>query len=633
MANNAITDSIAFTNKATSTKLKEIKYADGANAKDVKILKLDESLIEGGPTAIWRKPLEVKLLCSYKWENGKSYAYTVFNELTGYDETKPKASELLTLPYGTKLWVTDEAALTDDADAQTAEKKPYYGSDKTLRSKILHIDYSDVAEDCKINGNPPLSFFDKGYKADITGTYECLTNTKIDGSDKLGYIASIMIGDTDLSYYDGSAADKYYKVESNITISIEYKVRYREYRVAVINENSQEICSDNFFELYGGQDAKLTLRNPLQKQDLIATGNNSLIGEYIIPEGSHTIKTQTSLSGTFTNNVKTLTKSDADFGYYVIKNTFNDTSENPIYIGSSQIIAYDDASDKFYIKCNSSNLDRLYNIELFGCTGFTDYDGVMVGGGDQNAIVYNIPAKAICSIRKNSTIAQFENWRFNVSWGNDLSENKFINIIRAAQPNVFTLSFNNSYTNPSEFKNVVSSPDTLNPVGNIGTIKSEKYELKFTAGCDTASDWKFALSNDTDYEYRVSSTQTVEGFTGTNGNYPGGYIGMKVPGLTTDGFVPKYSYIAITDYFPLTPATYTGYLYLNSKDSSGAYQNPAAELTRNSTVYGKAYINRIALTFEENRLWLDYTVVNRTNANLKLTPRLIKDTYIYISKF
>jgi len=620
---------------SADNKLNTILY----EGKDVNILELDESLIEGGPTAIWRKPLDVKLLCSYKWENGDSYAYTIFNELTGYDEWKPKASELLTLPYGTKLWVTKEQILTPDADAQTAEVKPYYGNVNDLEkneSLILHVDYSEIAEDCKINGNPPLSFFSKDYKADITGASECLEDledAKIDGNDKLGYIASIMIGETNLSYYDGSAADKYYTIEKSVDINITYKVRYREYRVAVINEDSQEICSDNFFELYAGQDAKLTLRNPLQKQDLIATGNNSLIGEYRIPEGSHTTKTKTSLSGTFTNNVKTLTKSDADFGYYVIKNTFNDTSENPIYISSSQIITYDDTLDKFYIKCGASNLDRLYDIELFGCTGFTDYDGVTVGGGDQNAIVYNIPAKATCSISKNNTTAQFETWKFNVSWGNDLSDNKFMNIIRAAQPNASTFSFNKSYTNPSEFKNVVSSPDTLNPVSNIGTIKSEKYELKFIAGCDVASDWKFALSNDTNYEYRVSSTQTVEYFTGTNGDHPGGYIGMKVPGLTTDGFVPKYSYAALTDNFPSVPATYTGYLYLNSRNSSGTYQNPAAELTGDGTVYGKVYINRIALTFEENRLWLDYTVVNRKNANLKLRPKLIKNTYIYISKF
>lgn len=545
-----------------NNKLTAISY----EGNDVKILELDKSLAEDGPTTIWRKPLDVTLNCSYKWENGDSYSYTADSE------EKSESSKSLVLPYGTKLWVTEEEVLTDDADAQTAKEKPYYGSDTALKSLILHIDYSEIAEHCKINDNPALSFFNADYKADITGAYECLAATKIDGNDKLGYIASIKIGNTDLVDYYGPAIikkaqeDSYYIVEEPININIEYKVRYREYRVAVglysapASQDSY-VCYDDYFELFGGQQASFTPINPRPSKQVLNenSSNNFIEGIYIKPKDSHTTKTGSSLGTTagktFTNNVETYLKPGTDgkpyrsdnFGGYVRNNTLGkrDTS-------SFELTDYNSNRKCYFISYSSTDDVRWYQITVNSVSGKTDADGLVVGA------THTLYARAFstCSVAANQTSVDNESWLFKIDNGDNVL------FSRAAQPNMYTYNtVTTSTTSPESFRDIIGTNKAL------WTCQSGQYSWSFTPSKMIASNWAHWTTFDS-YIYLDINNNEITEFASSNLSEQGqkGFIGIGKANTTiTAG---NYVYVSMEDGSGLnTPGTYSGYLYKDGNNT------------------------------------------------------------------
>lgn len=220
-----------------ATQLNSVYYYDeNGRQNTVNVLQLDKSLVEDAKTdntVIWRKSLMVWLNFNSVWENGEDYGYVLDRNW-------------LALPYGTKLWVTDEQVVSRTGNKDM--DKPYFGR-ASKRSKILHISYEDIKEECVIKCSPELDTF--GAKADGTPLYETQVTggkpklkadsikTPIDDWDKLGYINSIKIGNIDLADYygpapkpvEGKAAkpDKYYELTEEITIDIDHRVRPREY--------------------------------------------------------------------------------------------------------------------------------------------------------------------------------------------------------------------------------------------------------------------------------------------------------------------------------------------------------------------------------------------------------------------
>jgi len=521
----------------TATELTAIKYIDGNSAAaDIKVLQIKLNPASETATAIWHKPLKLTINATYNWENGDEYK--------GYNEsiTYP-TSAVYYLPYGTTISFVREQILSTSGRCASYATKPYYGSENVY-SYSLTFDYGTIANECVINKNPALKkMFPDSYQVQFDGATDITGLSLISAADSakaisyLDSISGISSGITTLT--------------TDLTISLVYKIRYREYKTGIINDywktlsNPAEfqeklICYDPDCERAAAT-LTFTAINPTATSNLAATHNNSVKCTYT--KATHSTKSSSALKGTFYNNVPTINGNDPYFGSYVVENTMLSSW----YYNASQDCWL------WLLKQNSDFTIRKYTVSFTADSGLT-WATSSVANVDASAHIGYNNAK----VPEAGAGAGFEN-----------------TLTRNAQPNRFAWSsYSISSTNGTDYQSWDFATVATNYY-SLGDLQSYGSTITIRANSSLASDWKQITSTITCSYYTMSKTE-ISIFSGSSNR--SGLI--KVHSNSYVNPAPTYCYLEINDGMISSSmrASYTGYLtqgwsgeYLKRKSGNTAY--------------------------------------------------------------